>query len=113
MEFRYKVSQFYRLTIPAVSPPLLSVFHFTPIYYDLHFKHPIRHRIEIVKTHVGVCILHEWHSRLNICSEIFALAGKERERSRKVSYRRGGGKTEREDLFHLKKHVNKTFFSPT
>lgn len=82
MEFRYKVSQFYRLTIPAVSPPGHSIYRYSILLLfttSSHFKHPI-HRIEIVKTHVDGCILHEWHSRLNICSEIFALAGKEREK---------------------------------
>lgn len=47
MEFRYKVSQFYRLTIPGILLPtgllLLSIFHFTSIYYGSHFKHPIHH----------------------------------------------------------------------
>lgn len=88
MEFRYKVSSVLSFNNTGGLFPellLLSIFHFTSIYYGSHFKHPIRHWIEIVKTHVDGCILHEWHSRLNICSEIFTLVGKARERFGKVS----------------------------
>jgi len=124
MESRYKVSRFYRSAIPGSLRPwllLLSIFHLTSIYYSSHFKHPIRriglklskHTLTAVFDASGVL-------RLNICSEIFALAGKARERSRvreqeerwyrlparKNEIREREREREKGNLFHFKEHVN-------
>jgi len=128
MESRYKVSRFYRSAIPGGLRRwllLLSIFHLTSIYYSSHFKHPIRriglklskHTLTAGSDASGVL-------RLNICSEIFALAGKAGERSRvreeeekryRLPARKDEIKTQRErererererNLFHFKEHVN-------
>lgn len=109
------MSQFYRLTIPTVPIGLLllSIFHFTSIYYGSHFKHLIHHsdwncqnarwRLYLMRVAFASKYL-QW----NIC------AGKKRKKktAESIGYtdekdeRKKERKREKENLFHFKEHVN-------
>lgn len=56
---------------PSLPPPSsISIFHFSCIYYQNHFKHPVCKGSEIFKTRIsGHCYIHTWYP--NICGYIF------------------------------------------